>query len=89
MNAIGLLQRGNASNAGGAGDIGTYNVFFPQSVEACVATATLARNGGASPEDPPPGRITVAHTGGTAIFIRTFDQNGAPAQLPFNLIVAC
>lgn len=89
VDSTGLLVRGNARQAGTGASLGTFLVFFPQPVEQCVATATLARNAGGSPEDPPAGRITVSHAGGDTIFVRTFDQNGTATQLPFNLIVAC
>lgn len=88
MNSGGGRPRGNA--------IGTehlagneYTVFFPRNVDDCVATATLAAvQNGPNYEDPPPGRITVAHLNGR-IRVRTYDRNGDPAELPFNLIVAC
>jgi len=88
VNSGGGRPRGNA--------IGTehlagneYTVFFPRNVDDCVATATLAAvQNGPNYEDPPPGRITVAHLNGR-IRVRTYDRNGDPAELPFNLIVAC
>jgi hypothetical protein len=66
-----------------------YNVILPRSADDCVATATLAAvQNGANLEEPPPGRITVAHLF-TRVRVRTYDANGNPAPLPFNVIVAC
>jgi len=84
----GGTSRGNAVNASHLSG-NEYNVNFPRNVDDCVATATLAAvQNGPNFEDPPPGRITVAHLNGR-VRVRTYDANGAPAELPFNVIVAC
>jgi len=68
--------------------LGQYRVAFDRSVDECVSTATLASVEGSAPVDPPPGRITLGRDRGE-VLVRTYDQNGGPADLPFHLIVAC
>ena len=62
-------------------------VEFERSIRECVATATLAKTN-AEDRDPPPGRITVAQTGDD-VLVRTYDRDGNPENIGFNLIVAC
>jgi hypothetical protein len=52
-----------------------------------VATATLANVSGQIP--PPTGHVTVEPSADGRVLVRTWDANGTPAWLPFNLIVAC
>jgi hypothetical protein len=63
-------------------------VSFQRSVAGCVPVASLARNAGGPPADPTAGRIVVAIEG-TRVAVQTYRSDGAPAFLPFNLIVAC
>ena len=51
-------------------------------------TATLARNAGGAIVDPGPGRIVVAIED-NRVAVETFNANGSPEFLPFNVIVAC
>ncbi len=89
VNSGGGTPRGNAEGASHNGASNEYTIFFERSVDACVATATLAAvQNGPNLEEPPPGRITVAHLDGK-IRVRTYDAAGNPAALPFNVIVAC
>lgn len=84
VRASGGFDRGTATSGGRTG-IGTYEVGFAQDVSACVATATL---GSADGSDVPAGRIVVR--GGTpSLGVKTFDVAGAPADLPFHVLVVC
>lgn len=89
VNSGGGTPRGNATGANHDSGTNQYTVFFERSVDACVATATLAAvQNGPVLEQPPPGRITVAHSGNSVI-VKTFAADGSPDGQPFNLIVAC
>ena len=85
VSASGALVRGNATSGGRAGTAGSYVVGFASSVSACAYTATLGTTDGSS---VPPGRITVNDQGGR-VGVQTFDASGAPADLPFHLVIAC
>ena len=82
--AGGTVARGNATGAAHQGGTNEYLVSFPQNVDACVATATLATVG----SEPDAGRINVRHQAGN-VLVRTFDAAGASAERPFQIIVAC
>jgi hypothetical protein len=87
VNSGGGVVRGNGRT--GSDEAGVREVGFDRSVEACVATATLANVTGA-PEDAPPssGRIAIGAPG-PRVEVRTWLPNGTPAYLPFNVVVAC
>jgi hypothetical protein len=60
-----------------------YDVRFNQDVSRCRAVATLS---GAEP----PGRILVdPRRPPEGVVVRTWEENGNPAPLPFHLIVVC
>jgi hypothetical protein len=70
---------------------GEYDVSFPRDVAACQFAGTLAavRVGGGL-QQPPAGRITAAPGGAaTTVVVRTFGVDGAAADAPFHLLVAC
>jgi len=81
----GRFVRGNAVAGGREPAIGTYVVEFAAPVSACSYSATL---GTADSTTAAPGRITVNDLGGK-VGVQTFDAGGAPADMPFHLIVAC
>lgn len=83
--ASGRFVRGNAVAGGREGAIGTYVVEFAAPVAACSYSATL---GTADATTVAPGRITVNDLAGK-VGVQTFDAAGAPADLPFHLVVAC
>ncbi len=85
MTAAGALVRGNAASGGRSGSPGTYVVGFASSARACVATATLGSTDGSVVA---PGRITISDSNGQ-VAVQTYDASGAPADSPFQLIVAC
>lgn len=87
LNAAGVRVRGN-SVGGGSSAPGIYTVEFSRDVSACEAVASLASVPGGTVVDPPAGRITV-RPNGSRVEVRTFDENGAVRDLPFNVIVAC
>ena len=68
---------------------GLYRVQFGREVSGCAYSATLAAVPGGGVTQPSAGRITVAHDVGPAVFVRTYNAAGNPAQQPFHLIVAC
>lgn len=81
----GGFVRGNATSGGRDAAVGTYDIGFAASVNGCAYVATL---GTADATVTPPGRITVNDAGGR-VGVQTFDAAGAPADLPFHLVVAC
>lgn len=86
VSAAGALVRGNATGGGRAGSAGNYTVGFADSVAGCAYTATL---GSADASTVQPGRVTVSSAGDRVVAVQTYDAAGAPADLPFHLIVAC
>jgi len=86
ISAPGQRIRGNATTAShtSAGS-GVYNVGFGANLSACVYTATVGTIDGST---APAGRATVRDDGGN-VGVQIVDTNGAPADLPFHLIVAC
>jgi hypothetical protein len=85
----GTVAAGNATRATHQGGTNEYVVEFAQDVSACIATATLASvRSGPNIEQPEAGRITVASSG-ASVLVKTFKTDGAPAEQPFNVIVAC
>jgi hypothetical protein len=85
VSAAGAFVRGDATSGGRATNPGTYEVGFAQPVSACAFSATL---GTTDATTVPAGRITVNEQAGR-VGVQTFDAAGAPADLPFHLIVAC
>jgi hypothetical protein len=84
VSAGGSADRGNSKSAA-LESTGHYEVGFSQSPAACAWTATL---GTVDDTESPAGRITV-HQDGDHIGVQTFDSAGNPANLPFNVIMAC
>ncbi|UTI66134.1 hypothetical protein NBH00_08000 [Paraconexibacter antarcticus] len=85
VSGAGALIRGTAVSGGRAGSPGTYTVAFAAPTTACAVTASL---GSTDATVVPAGRVTTSVQGGM-IGVQTYDAAGAPADLPFNLIVAC
>jgi hypothetical protein len=88
INSDGGRVRGNAVAAIHDNATGIYGLHFGVEVSRCQATATLAQVPGGSVVDPPPGRTTVRPSG-HGIEVRTYDTDGTPRDLPFNVILAC
>jgi hypothetical protein len=89
VNRAGALQGGSARTATHVTE-GAYQVEFNQDVTSCfyAATLTSVRNA-TTVDEPTAGRITVASGGTTRVNVRTFAVNGADANQPFHLVVAC
>lgn len=85
VSSSGGLLRGDAKSGGSGSAIGTYVVGFAESVSGCAYSATLGTTDGTT---APAGRVTVNDQAG-AVGVQTYDAAGAPADLPFHLIVAC
>jgi hypothetical protein len=85
VSATGGLVRGNATSGGNAGSTGSYVVGFADRVSGCAYGATL---GSTDASSAPAGRVTVRDLDGR-VGVQTYDAGGAPADLPFHLIVAC
>src|SRR4051812_36631624 len=94
VNADGTLARGFPQN-GAANWIvsskfgpGTYQVQFKQDLTACSYMASI---GNAGAGDPAHGTIVVAARAGNAkaVFVETTNVDGALADHPFHLQVAC
>ncbi len=88
VNANGDRVRGNATGGSHSNATGLYVLTFDRDVAACEAVASLARVAGGSVVDPPAGRVTV-RAEGTGLAIQTYDVDGTPRDLPFNVIIAC
>jgi hypothetical protein len=67
--------------------IGVYVVGFARSVAGCATVANLARIG--NDVEPPAGRITVETTMDGKVLVHTYNENGAPGDYGFHLIVIC
>jgi hypothetical protein len=90
VNTGGGNPSGNARGVNHQGGTNEYTVQFDRDVSACVYSATLAAvQNGPTLEQPPAGRVTVASAGGPNVLVRTFGADGAAAQAPFHLLVAC
>ncbi|MBI5105921.1 MAG: hypothetical protein HZB46_13245, partial [Solirubrobacterales bacterium] len=85
VSASGGLVRGNATNGGRAGGIGTYVVGFAESVSGCAFSATV---GTTDNTVLPAGRAVVSDQSGK-VGVQTYDAAGNPADLAFHLLVAC
>jgi hypothetical protein len=87
VSSSGARVAGNAtaSTPIGPGDV---VVEFGRDVSACQAVATLAAVPGGAVTEPPAGRVTV-RPNGVNVEVRTFDVDGTPRDLPFNVVVAC
>jgi hypothetical protein len=84
VSPAGAFLLGDAKG-GGRDGIGVYDVAFADSVASCVPVATL---GTTDASTAPPGRVTVSKAG-DRVAVQTYDAAGNPADLPFQLIVAC
>ena len=86
VDASGRLVRGNAVQSGKSitGYPGAYSVVFDDDISRCTYAATLATFGTSEAA----GRIAVRGQGAT-VNVQTSNKAGQPADLPFQLIVAC
>src|SRR5206468_2959756 len=90
INSGGQAMAGNSQSGSHTAGTNEYTVVFARDVSKCVYAATLAAvPNGATVEQPPAGRITVASAGGASVLVKTFDVSGAPAPEPFDLLVSC
>ena len=87
INSAGVASRGNATSAGLVSE-GVFTVGWSPDVSGCQAAATLAAVPGGAVTEPPAGRITV-RSAGRLLEVRTFDADGSPRSLPFNVLVGC
>jgi hypothetical protein len=85
VSAAGGLVRGTATSGGRAGSPGSYTIGFATPTSACAVTASLGSTDGTV---VPAGRVTTSDQGGK-VGVQTYDAAGTPADLPFNLLVAC
>jgi hypothetical protein len=90
VNADGSLARGQGATgsfslSAGSGD---YEVDFNRDVTGCAYVATL---GNATAGTAPNGFITDAARNGNpdAVFVKTSDTAGNPADIQFHLVIAC
>lgn len=85
LSPAGAFLRGSATSGGRAGEPGSYLVGFASSVSGCAFNATVGSTDGRSVGA---GRATVSDQGGV-VGVQTYDASGAPADLPFHLLVVC
>jgi hypothetical protein len=86
IDSVGVVHAGSGRPMGSTS--GSRLVGFDRSLAGCVPVASLARIEGGEISDPGAQRLIVALEG-DAVRVSTFDRDGNPARLPFNLIVAC
>jgi hypothetical protein len=80
----GAATGGNAKSVSRTTDPGVYSVDLGQDVSACQVSATIAGAGAT------PGLVTVTPGASTSLLtVSTFDNLNAPANRPFQLLVAC
>lgn len=66
---------------------GVYEIDFNRDLRSCYAVASLSRF---SPETPAPEAGEIAtETTPKGVLVRTRNSGGAPADLPFHVIVVC
>jgi hypothetical protein len=88
----GAQSKGNSQGAVHVSNSNEYRVEFANDVTGCIYSATLAAvQSGPVLEQPDAGRITVAGDPerNSRVLVRTYGANGAPAEQPFHVIVAC
>ena len=89
MPSGGTVVAGNAVRATHQGGTNEYTVEFSRDLAGCIPVATLAAvQSGPVLEQPEAGRITVAPSGAT-VLVKTYRADGAAAEQPFNVVVAC
>ena len=86
VTALGAKIRGNARNVEHAGGSNEYRVLFEPAagsppIASCIAVAGIS--GGTT------GFATADPADGNAVVVKTFGQDGAARELPFQVIVAC
>lgn len=74
-------------SAGWMSGSGRYEVVFERDMRSCFAVATLGRFAENQPT-PDSGQVTTETTS-RGVVVRTRNASGAPADLPFHLIVVC
>jgi hypothetical protein len=80
----GAVTGGNAKSVSRTTDPGVYSVDLGQDVSACQVSTTIAGVGAT------PGLVTVTPGASTNLLtVSTFDNLNAPANRPFQLLVAC
>ena len=83
------MSRGNGvTTSGHGGGSGVYEIRFNRDVGPCFAVASLSDVPGGATTAPENGEIVTA-IAGSSVFVRTRNSGGAPADLPFHLIVSC
>ncbi len=80
-----VRSRGVQGTFAAHGAAGQYEVLFNADVSACYTAASVAGIESSQPEN---GEI-VTTISGSSVFVRTRTSAGAPADLPFHLIVSC
>ena len=89
VNSDGTLARGVAATSSARVDTGAYTVTFDYGklASTCAYTASIGLSGTSGISDP--GLVNVAAVSGGTIAIRTYDTNGNPADLGFQVFAAC
>ena len=89
VNSGGGIARGNgvatSSHQGGSA---LYEIGFSRDVSSCFAIASLSDVPGGGTPSPDGGEV-ITSVSGSSVFVRTRNSSGAPADLPFHLIVSC
>jgi len=89
INSAGVRVAGNADRSSHAGGSNEYRIDFARDLGGCVFTATLAAvQNGATLEQPPAGRVTLA-VSGREVVVKTYDAAGAASPVGFHVLGAC
>ena len=90
VTAAGEVVGGTGAGTHFSGNQGLYEIRYDRDLRSCRAVASLARaaGNGAQPEIAPNGEI-VTETTTAGVNVHTYNSQGQPTDLPFNLIVVC
>jgi hypothetical protein len=88
VGANGVLARGRGVTSSVRSGAGRYQVIFNRDVRSCAVMATAGVIGATTPGSA---EISTALLGSNVngVLVRTFNDNGAPGDHSFHLLVAC
>jgi hypothetical protein len=88
VNSGGGVARGNGVATSNRSGTGQYEITFTRDVGSCFAVAAISDVPGGGTTTPNGGEI-VTSVSATIVAVRTRNSDGAPADLPFHLVVSC
>lgn len=88
VTAGGTFRRGRGVSSAARTGAGRYQVIFNRDVRGCVYVATVGDSSAAAPGNGTAAVGSLA-TNVAGVAVRTFNEQGAPANRAFHLIVSC